>query len=209
AAYRRAAPRRGPKRFVAAGIARRRPCRGGAPPRLAAPAGRPYGICSRDRHEIAAAARAGKSRAEGRDRDAYFAGKIGSDGARASGHGPAAARTGGDPAMRRSFAGVKLRLGAAGIFFFALFLAVALRAFQLQILDGEKLRQLGEKQHLKEMIVLPKRGTIFDRAGEPLALSLEGQSVYARPRRIKEPKRAAPNLAQALGADTTDMAQKL
>ena len=111
--------------------------------------------------------------------------------------------------MRRSFADVKLRLGAAGIFFFALFLAVALRAFQLQILDGEKLRQLGEKQHLKEMIVLPKRGTIFDRAGEPLALSLEGQSVYARPRRIKEPKRAAPNLAQALGANTTDMAQKL
>jgi cell division protein FtsI (penicillin-binding protein 3) len=111
--------------------------------------------------------------------------------------------------MRRSFAGVKLRLGAAGIFFVVFFLAVALRAFQLQILDGDKLRQLGEKQHLKEMIVLPKRGTIFDRAGEPLALSLEGKSVYARPRRIKEPKRVAPGLAQALGADSADIAQKL
>lgn len=111
--------------------------------------------------------------------------------------------------MRRSFAGVRLRLGAAGGFFLIIFLAVALRAFQLQILDGDKLRQLGEKQHLKEMIVLPKRGTILDRAGEPLALSLEGQSVYARPRRIKEPKPIAAKLAEALGLDGADVAQKL
>ncbi|HTM09189.1 MAG TPA: penicillin-binding protein [Verrucomicrobiae bacterium] len=111
--------------------------------------------------------------------------------------------------MRRSFAGVRLRLGAAGAFFLVIFLAVTLRAFQLQILDGEKLRQLGEKQHLKEMIVLPKRGTILDRAGEPLALSLEGQSVYGRPRRIKEPKTAAAHLAQALALDSADIAQKL
>jgi cell division protein FtsI (penicillin-binding protein 3) len=111
--------------------------------------------------------------------------------------------------MRRSFAGVRLRLGAAGVFFVVFFLAVALRAFQLQILDGEKLRQLGEKQHLKEMIVLPKRGTIFDRAGEPLALSLEGQSVYARPRRIKEPKSIVPGLAEALALNPAEVAQKL
>jgi cell division protein FtsI (penicillin-binding protein 3) len=111
--------------------------------------------------------------------------------------------------MRRSFAGVRLRLGAAGVFFVVFFLAVALRAFQLQILDGEKLRQLGEKQHLKEMIVLPKRGTIFDRAGEPLALSLEGQSVYARPRRIKEPKAIVPGLAEALALNPAEVAQKL
>jgi cell division protein FtsI (penicillin-binding protein 3) len=111
--------------------------------------------------------------------------------------------------MRRSFAGVRLRLGAAGGFFLIIFLAVALRAFQLQILDGEKLRQLGEKQHLKEMIVLPKRGTIIDRAGEPLALSLEGQSVYARPRRIKDPKAIAVKVAEALGLEAADVAQKL
>jgi cell division protein FtsI (penicillin-binding protein 3) len=111
--------------------------------------------------------------------------------------------------MRRSFAGVRLRLGAAGGFFLIIFLAVALRAFQLQILDGEKLRQLGEKQHLKEMIVLPKRGTILDRGGEPLALSLEGQSVYARPRRIKEPRAIAAKLADALGLEPADVAEKL
>ena len=111
--------------------------------------------------------------------------------------------------MRRSFAGVKVRLSLAGLFFLLFFAAVGLRAFQLQILDGEKLKQLGEKQHLKEMIVLPKRGTILDRAGEPLALSLEGQSVYVRPRRIKEPQAAARSLAQALGMSPSEVAPKL
>ncbi len=111
--------------------------------------------------------------------------------------------------MRRSFAGIKSRLAIAGLFFVLLFLAVAARAFQLQILQGEKLKRLGERQHLKEWIVLPKRGTILDRAGEPLALSLEVQSVYARPRRIKEPEAAARSLAQALGVRPVELQQKL
>lgn len=111
--------------------------------------------------------------------------------------------------MRRSLPGIKSRLVFAGIFFVLLFLAVAVRAFQLQILQGEKLKRLGEKQHLKEWIVLPKRGTILDRAGEPLALSLEVQSVYARPRRIKEPEAAARSLAQALNLSPRELQQKL
>jgi cell division protein FtsI (penicillin-binding protein 3) len=111
--------------------------------------------------------------------------------------------------MRRSFAGVKSRLTLAGVFFVLIFLAVALRAFQLQILQGEKLKLLGEKQHLKEWIVLPKRGTILDRAGEPLALSLEGQSVYARPHRIKDLQAAGRGLAEALAMNPSDIMQKL
>lgn len=111
--------------------------------------------------------------------------------------------------MKVSFRGIKFRLAIAGLFFLLMFLAVVVRAFQLQILQGEKLKRLGEKQHLKEWIVLPKRGTILDRAGEPLALSLEVQSVYARPRRIKEPEAAARSLAQALGLGQAEVQQKL
>jgi len=111
--------------------------------------------------------------------------------------------------MKRSFPGIKSRLAMASLFFVLLFLAVAVRAFQLQILQGEKLKRLGERQHLKEWIVLPKRGTILDRAGEPLALSLEVQSVYARPRRIKEPEAVARSLAQALGVSQVELEQKL
>jgi cell division protein FtsI (penicillin-binding protein 3) len=111
--------------------------------------------------------------------------------------------------MRRSVPRIKSRLAFAAIFFVLLFLAVAVRAFQLQILQGEKLKRLGERQHLKEWIVLPKRGTILDRAGEPLALSLEVQSVYARPRRVKEPETSARGLAQALNLSPAELQQKL
>ena len=89
--------------------------------------------------------------------------------------------------MRPAYHGNRLRLGVAKVFFLVLFVVAAGRAFQLQVLQGEKLKRLGERQHLKEWIVLPKRGAVMDRTGEPLALSLEAQSVYARPHRIHDP----------------------
>lgn len=110
--------------------------------------------------------------------------------------------------MKRSFQGVKFRLTIVWLFFLLMFLVVVARAFQLQILQGEKLKRLGERQHLKEWIILPKRGTILDRAGEPLALSLEVQSVYARPRRLKDPEAAARSLARALGLELSEVQQK-
>jgi len=111
--------------------------------------------------------------------------------------------------MKRSHRQMKARLAFTGILFSLLFLALGLRAFQLHMLEGEKLKRLGERQHLEEWTLLPKRGTILDRAGEPLALSLEGQSVYARPRRLKEEDGVARKLAQALNLDPLLVRQKL
>ncbi len=111
--------------------------------------------------------------------------------------------------MRRSLHKNRFRLGLAGIFFVIMFLAVAGRAFQLQVLQGEKLKRLGEKQHLKEWIVLPKRGAVFDRAGEPLALSLESQSVYVRPHRVYNPQELGKSLVQILRLDEAEVKQKV
>ncbi|HYA27488.1 MAG TPA: penicillin-binding protein 2, partial [Acidobacteriota bacterium] len=101
------------------------------------------------------------------------------------------------------------RLATAKIIFLGIFLAVGGRAFQLQILQGEKLMRLGQRQHLKEWIVLPKRGALFDRTGEPLALSMESQSVYARPHRIQDVDNVSQNLAQNLNLRVSDVRQKL
>jgi cell division protein FtsI (penicillin-binding protein 3) len=111
--------------------------------------------------------------------------------------------------MRRSFQKNRLRLGLARVLFALIFVAVAGRAFQLQVLQGERLKRLGERQHLKEWIVLPKRGAVLDRAGEPLALSLETQSVYARPHRIHQPETVARNLAKILNLSFAEVKQKL
>jgi len=111
--------------------------------------------------------------------------------------------------VKRSQKGSQARLSFAALFLGVIFLAVALRAIQLQIFQGEDFRRLGERQHLKEWIVLPKRGTLFDRGGEPLALSLEAQSVYVRPRRIEEPEAVGRSLAQALSLDLAAVQQRL
>ncbi len=93
--------------------------------------------------------------------------------------------------------------------FALIFLTIAGRAFQLQILQGDKLKRLGERQQLKEWIVLPKRGAVLDRANEPLALSLEARSVYARPHRIREQEAVARSLAKILALNRADVKQKL
>jgi len=69
--------------------------------------------------------------------------------------------------------------------------------------------RLGQRQHLKEWIVLPKRGALLDRAGEPLALSMESQSVYVRPHRIQDAHKLGQNLAQILNLRFADVKQKL
>jgi len=109
----------------------------------------------------------------------------------------------------RPLQGIQFRLGLARILFLLLFLVVGGRAFQLQVLQGERLKRLGERQHLKEWIVLPKRGAVFDRAGEPLALSLESQSVYVRPHRIQDPQAVSRSLAKILNLNFTDVKQKV
>jgi cell division protein FtsI (penicillin-binding protein 3) len=111
--------------------------------------------------------------------------------------------------MRRSFQTNRFRLLFAKVLFLSVFIIVAGRAFQLQVLQGEKLKRLGERQHLKEWIVLPKRGAVLDRAGEPLALSLESQSVYARPHRIQDGDAVSRKLAKILNLNVADVAQKI
>ncbi len=111
--------------------------------------------------------------------------------------------------MKGNVKAIKFRLALAGAVFLMMFLAVGLRAFQLQMIQGEKLKRLGEKQRLQEWTALPRRGSILDRNGEPLAISLEAQSVYIRPRRVKNPERTATQLAMALGMKQRQLRQRV
>jgi len=111
--------------------------------------------------------------------------------------------------MRRPLRRNLRRLGVAKILFLALFLVIGGRAVQLQVLQGDKLMRLGQRQHLKEWIVLPKRGALFDRSGEPLALSMESQSVYARPHRINDPDKLSQTLAKILSMRAAEVKEKI
>ncbi|HYY24027.1 MAG TPA: penicillin-binding protein [Candidatus Udaeobacter sp.] len=109
----------------------------------------------------------------------------------------------------RPVQGIRMRLGVARFLFLLFFLVVGGRAFQLQVLQGDALRRLGERQHLKEWLVLPKRGAVFDRAGDALALSLESQSVYVRPHRVQDPQGVSRSLAKILNLNPAQVKQKI
>jgi cell division protein FtsI (penicillin-binding protein 3) len=111
--------------------------------------------------------------------------------------------------MRRALPRSHVRLAVAKILFLSIFLVIGGRAFYLQVLQGDRLMRLGQRQHLKEWTVLPKRGAVFDRGGEPLALSLEAQSVYARPRRVRDAAKTGRELARVLKMNSAEIKEKL
>ena len=111
--------------------------------------------------------------------------------------------------MKRALQTSHVRLTVAKILFLTIFLVVGGRAFYLQALQGDRLMRLGQRQHLKEWTVLPKRGGVFDRGGEALALSLEAQSVYARPRRIQDAAKSARDLARVLKISSAEIKERL
>jgi len=93
--------------------------------------------------------------------------------------------------------------------FILLFSIIIIRAFQLQIIERDKLTQLIEKQYLKYVKLPPKRGTIYDRKKRELAVSIEVDSVYARPGNIKNKKEIAKKLSPILKVNYRSLKRKL
>jgi cell division protein FtsI (penicillin-binding protein 3) len=87
--------------------------------------------------------------------------------------------------------------------FLALFLllwasVVVARLVELQIARGSHYRARAQRQQERRIEVSPLRGSIFDRAGRPLAVSVEVSSVYAIPDDVKDAAESARVLARHL-----------
>lgn len=76
---------------------------------------------------------------------------------------------------------------------------VAGRLVQLQVVEARGLSTLAQKQWRRELEVPARRGTIYDRDGEPLALSVEAYDVYATPYQVTNVPSTAATLAASLG----------
>jgi cell division protein FtsI (penicillin-binding protein 3) len=103
----------------------------------------------------------------------------------------------------------KRRIRFAGGLFIVLFLAVVARTFYLQVIDSDRLQKLAERQHQRAVPLTPDRGTIYDRTGNPLAVSVEMDSCYAEPRAIKNPAATASKLAPLLQMSVAELQKKL
>ncbi|MDI3262899.1 MAG: penicillin-binding protein 2 [Fulvimonas sp.] len=88
-------------------------------------------------------------------------------------------------------------------------LALLARAFDLQVVRKEFYQEQGDARFLREMPIAVSRGTIFDRNGEPLAVSTPVVSIWANPPEVLENAERIPELAQALGLDAGELKERL
>jgi cell division protein FtsI (penicillin-binding protein 3) len=95
---------------------------------------------------------------------------------------------------------------SAFIFVFAVILA---KAYYLQIIKHEEYRKKTDDQYVEKVPFIPPRGIIYDRNYQELAVSLEMDSIYARPGLIKDKQRTACQLSPLLVIPEEDLKQRL
>ena len=86
---------------------------------------------------------------------------------------------------------------------------VTARLVQLQIAQGGRYRARAERQQQKRVDVAPRRGSIFDRDGRELAVSVEAAAVYASPDEIEDRAATARSLSRLTGAPEAAIAARL
>lgn len=84
-----------------------------------------------------------------------------------------------------------------GIFF--VFILLAVRLVWLQIVRGTWYQQQAIQNRIREIVVEPKRGVIYDRNGNELAVSISAEAVYAIPAEVKRSKKAAAIAREVAG----------
>ena len=92
---------------------------------------------------------------------------------------------------------IRLFLGALVLAFAGLLL----RATWLQGVRAESLSSLGRTQHRETVTIPAGRGTIYDRRGVELALGEPATTVFANPKQIPNPRRAAVAVQRTLGVN--------
>ncbi|MDX1762699.1 MAG: penicillin-binding protein 2 [bacterium] len=95
------------------------------------------------------------------------------------------------------------------LFFVFGYALVVYRLYRLQILEHAELREKAEKQHKRTVTIVPKRGTIYDRKGREIAISVDTISLYAVPPQIEDKPAVAKAIAKMTGQNRRKVLQSL
>ena len=90
-----------------------------------------------------------------------------------------------------------------------LLLVIVVRLVWVQVVEAPAYSAKATAQRMRDIELPARRGTIYDREGEPLAVSVDARTVYAAPNTIKDKAGAAQALASVLGGSPKDYQSKL
>ncbi len=113
--------------------------------------------------------------------------------------------------MNVAFQKRRTRIGMLTLLLAALLLIAIARLIFLVAFDGPRLNSMAASEHTGEVQLAAVRGPIIDRNGEPLAISAETSSIYARPRELMAASSRAEraNLAAALRISSAELDRRL
>lgn len=80
------------------------------------------------------------------------------------------------------------RLKIVYVAFAIAFSAILFKAFRIQVIDRGHLLSQSKKQFFRERKVFPRRGHIYDRNGNPLAINIRTYSIFTIPKNIEDKK---------------------
>ncbi len=104
---------------------------------------------------------------------------------------------------------IRFRICLVGAFFLVGLGVILGRAFQLQILDSDKLTTMARVGYRGNIKLPPKRGTIYDREGHELAVSIEVGSIYAHPGQVQQKSETAERLSKILSIKKVEILEEL
>ena len=79
----------------------------------------------------------------------------------------------------------------------------------IQIVQGDKYKELANEQQTRDIPIPSKRGTIYDRNGKELAISASSNTVWAKPSEISDPEETSAFLAEILDLDGEELLKRL
>jgi len=89
--------------------------------------------------------------------------------------------------------------------FTCIFAATFARAAWLQAVEAQGLDALATSQHRETLTVPARRGTIYDRTGNELAIGARAITVYANPKQVRDPRGQAEQVGTALEIDPAEL----
>ena len=98
-------------------------------------------------------------------------------------------------------ANINMRMSIVITFLMLCFTVIVVRAFAIQVKGKEFYTQQGDIRQIREIDLQVPRGTIFDRNGEPLAISTPMVSIGIQPAVLVEQISRIEQLAEALDLD--------
>lgn len=104
---------------------------------------------------------------------------------------------------------IRIRMAILYVGFLGFLGLVCMRLAQLQVFPHPELKAVAARQLHRSGKIAPYRLPILDRNGEELAVSIPASSVFARPRLVRSPKRAARVLSGVLGGGPEKWLKKL